>query len=175
MRIESERLVLRLPQAADVDELGTIYSEPETMRYVGGTVDPDDMPARIERMRSRWEERGFGTLVAERREDGRIVGDFGVYAWETLTWDLTTDLSLPHEVELGWLLGREFRGVGYATEAALTVRDWARAELAPPRLISLINVDNEASAAVARRLGCARAGRVETAKYGASEIWVHPQ
>lgn len=172
--IETQRLVLRLPQAEDVDKLGAIYSEPETMRFVGGTVDPDDMPARIERMRSRWEERGFGTLVATRREDGRIVGDFGVYAWETLTWDLTSDLSLPHEVELGWLLGQEYQRVGYATEAALAVRQWARGELAPPRLISLINVDNTASIGVARRLGCVLGGRVETAKYGLSEIWVHP-
>ncbi len=174
MRLETERLLLRLPQKEDADELGAIYAEPETMRFVGGTVARDDMPERLERMRSRWEERGFGTLVAERREDGRVVGDFGVYAWETQTWDLTSDLSLPHEIELGWLLGREFRGVGYATEAALALRDWARAELAPPRLISLINVDNEPSVAVARRLGCAPAGRVETAKYGTSEIWVHP-
>ncbi|MGH3008331.1 MAG: GNAT family N-acetyltransferase [Gaiellaceae bacterium] len=174
MRIETERLVLRLPQAGDVDELGAIYSEPETMRFIGGTVDPEDMPARIERMRSRWEERGFGSLVAGRREDGRIVGDFGVYAWETLTWDLTSDLSLPHEVELGWLLGERYRGLGDATEAALAVRESARSELAPPRLISLINVENEASAAVARRLGCDPTGRVETAKYGTSEIWVHP-
>jgi RimJ/RimL family protein N-acetyltransferase len=172
--IETERLVLRLPRPEDVDELGAIYREPETMRFIGATVDPADMPARLERMRSRWDERGFGSLVAERREDGRVVGDFGVYAWETLTWDLTSDLSLPHEVEVGWLLGMAYRGLGYATEAALAVREWARRELAPPRLISLISVDNEASQAVARRLGCAPADRVETAKYGTSQIWVHP-
>jgi RimJ/RimL family protein N-acetyltransferase len=172
--IETERLLLRLPQPDDVAELGAIYAEPGTMRFVGGTVDPDDMPARVERMRARWEERGFGTLVAERREDGRIVGDVGVYAWETQTWDLTTDLSLPHEIEIGWLLGEDFRRRGYATEAALALREWARRELAPPRLISLINVDNTPSSAVARRLGCTPSRRVETAKYGTSEIWVHP-
>lgn len=174
MQIETERLLLRRPRPEDAEELGEIYAEPDTMRFIGGTVPPDDMPARIERMRTRWEARGFGTLVAERREDGRIVGDFGVYAWETQTWDLTSDLSLPYEIELGWLLGQEYQGVGYATEAALALREWARNELAPPRLISLINVDNTASTAVARRLGCVPDGRVETAKYGTSGIWVHP-
>jgi RimJ/RimL family protein N-acetyltransferase len=136
MRIETERLVLRLPRPEDVDELGAIFAEPDTMYFVGGTVASEDMPARIANMRQRWDDRGFGTLVAERREDGRIVGDFGVYAW--------------------------------------AVRNWALRGLQPPRLISLINVDNVASSNVARRLGCAPGGRVETAKYGTSEIWVHP-
>jgi RimJ/RimL family protein N-acetyltransferase len=172
--IETERLILRLPEPGDATQLGAIFAEPDTMRFVGGTVEPDEMPARIESMRSRWDDRGFGTLVAERTEDGRVIGDFGVYAWETLSWDLTHDLSLPHEIELGWLLGRAYRGVGYATEAALAVREWALLELAPPRLISLINVENEASTAVARRLGCVADERIETAKYGTSQIWVHP-
>jgi RimJ/RimL family protein N-acetyltransferase len=172
--IETERLLLRLPRPEDAAELGAIFAEPETMRFVGGTVAPEDMPARIESMRSRWDDRGFGALVAERREDGRVIGDFGVYTLETQTWDITHDLSLPHEIELGWLLGRDYRRAGYATEAARAVRDWALRELRPPRLISLINVANEASAAVARRLGCTPGERVETARFGPSEIWLHP-
>jgi len=174
MRLETERLVLRLPGAGDVEQLAAIWAEEETMRFVGGTMSVEETRTAIERMAARWEQDGFGQLLAERREDGLLVGEFGIYTWETLTWDLTRDLSLPHEVELGWLLGLAFRGLGYATEAALALREWARRELAPPRLISLVNVENEASAAVARRLGCVAGGRVETARFGLSEIWVHP-
>jgi RimJ/RimL family protein N-acetyltransferase len=172
--IETERLLLRLPQPEDVDQMAAIYAEEDTMRFVGGTMDRADVPAKLENIRSRWDELGFGTLVAERREDGRLVGDFGLYAWETVTWDLTRDLSLPHEIELGWLLGHDNRGVGYATEAALALRDWALRELRPARLISLINFENAPSVAVARRLGCTPGGRVETAHFGAAQIWVHP-
>jgi RimJ/RimL family protein N-acetyltransferase len=173
--IETERLILRLPEPADAEELGAIYGEPETMRFVGGTIDPQQMPTQIESMRRRWDELGFGTLVLERREDGRVVGDVGVYAWETATWDNTRDLSLPHEIEIGWLLGGDYRGAGYATEAGRGLRDWARQKLAPERLISLIGADNEPSTAVARRLGCVRSGSIETAKYGVAEVWVHPE
>jgi RimJ/RimL family protein N-acetyltransferase len=172
--IETERLLLRLPEPKDAEQLGAIYGEPETMRFVGGTVGPEKMPAQIESMRRRWDELGFGTLVAELRDDGRVVGDFGVYVWETLTWDITRDLSLPHEIELGWLLGRDYRGAGYATEAARALRDWALRELAPPRLVSLINLENAPSAAVAQRLGCAPDARVETARFGRSQLWLHP-
>jgi RimJ/RimL family protein N-acetyltransferase len=172
--LETDRLVLRLPEPADAEELGAIFSEPGTMRFVGGPVSPGEMPVRIERMRSRWDERGFGVLVAERKDDGHIVGDFAVEAWETPRWEIAADLSLPHETELGWLLGREYQGVGYATEAARALREWALRDLAPPRLISLINVENEASAAVARRLGCVAGDRVDLARFGPSQIWVHP-
>jgi RimJ/RimL family protein N-acetyltransferase len=172
--IETKRLLLRLPEPDDAEALGAIFAEAGTMRFVGGTVDPEEMPARLESMRQRWNERGFGALVAERKDDGRVVGDFGVYAWETLTWDITHDLSLPHEIELGWLLGQDYRGAGYATEAALAVRDWAFREVRPGRLISLINVENAPSAAVARRLDCTPGGQVETARFGRSEIWLHP-
>jgi ribosomal-protein-alanine N-acetyltransferase len=172
--IETERLILRLPRPNDVEELAAIYAEPETMRFVGGTVEAADVQGIVERIPARWEQDGFGQLLAERREDGRVVGRFGIFTWETLTWHLTRDLSLSHEVELGWLLGQEFQGQGYATEASLALREWTLRELAPPRLISLVNVHNSASTALARRLGCVSDGRVETAHFGLSEIWTHP-
>ena len=52
------------------------------------------------------------------------------------------------EIELGWLLRRRFWGRGYATEAARALRP-----LVPGRVISLIRVENGASANVARKLG----------------------
>lgn len=174
MWIETERLVLRPPVPADVPGLAPIWAEEETMRFVGGVVDEECTRSRLEQARERWERDGFGLVIAERREDRRIVGELGIFTWETVTWDLTEDPSLPHEVELGWLLGRDYQGRGYATEAARALREWALRELAPPRLVSLINVENEPSQRLARRLGCTPERRVETAKYGISELWLHP-
>ncbi|HEY2072633.1 MAG TPA: GNAT family N-acetyltransferase [Gaiellaceae bacterium] len=171
--IQTERLVLRKPRLEDADQLAAIFAEEETMRFVGGTVSADETCARIERMAARWDRDGFGQLLAERRDDGRIAGRFGIFTWATDDWDTTEDLTRPYELELGWLLGRDFHGFGYATEAAGAVRDWTIRTLSPPRLISLVNIDNVASAAVARRLGCRSAGRVETLRFGLSEVWVH--
>ena len=113
--IESDRLLLRKPGLPDAAELAKIFADEETMPFIGGTAMAET-ERRIERMCARWEQDGFGQLLAERREDGRVVGRFGIFTWETITWDTTEDLSLPHEFELGWLLGREFQGVGYAME-----------------------------------------------------------
>ncbi len=172
--LETERLLLRLPRLEDAEQLAAIYAEEETMRFVGGTLDSEQTRVVLERIPARWARDGFGQLLAERRTDGRVVGDFGIYTWETRSWDLTDDLSLPHEVELGWLLGGDYRGLGYATEAARALREWAQRTLRPSRLISLVNVENAASTRLARRLGCLPGGQVETARFGRSEIWVHP-
>ena len=55
--------------------------------------------------------------------------------------------------EIGWMLAREHWGHGYASEAALALRDWALAERGLTRLISLIRPGNEASVRVAARIG----------------------
>ena len=70
------------------------------------------------------------------------------------------------EVELGWMLLPEHRGVGYATEAALALRP-----LEGTRVISLIRTDNPASEAVARRLGATQERVLEYWGYETG-VWV---
>ena len=57
------------------------------------------------------------------------------------------------ETELGWGLEHVAWGHGYATEAAIAVRDWALREVQPRRLISLIHPENVRSIRVAEKIG----------------------
>ncbi len=57
------------------------------------------------------------------------------------------------EKELGWMLYDGFEGQGYATEAAIALRDWAFATLELESLVSYFDPANAASMAVAKRLG----------------------
>lgn len=70
------------------------------------------------------------------------------------------------EVELGWMLLPNYRGLGYATEAALALRP-----LEGDRVISLIRSDNPASQAVARRLGAKRERLIDYWGYETG-VWV---
>ena len=63
--------------------------------------------------------------------------------------------------EVGYWLGASHRGRGYATEAAAAVLAEVRQKLDRPMLGSLIGPDNEASIAVAKRLGMICQGPVE--------------
>src|SRR5699024_4057866 len=56
------------------------------------------------------------------------------------------------DVELGWMLMRQHRHHGYATEASEAALDFAWQELKLPRVISLIRKGNDASVNIARRL-----------------------
>jgi len=124
--IETDRLLLRKPRLEDAPDLAVAYADPEVVRYIGDG----------------------STATLERREDGRVVGRAGFLRWDPETWEVGGT-----ETELGWLLAREHWGQGYATEAALALRDWAFEERGLTRLISLIQHENLRSIRVAERLG----------------------
>ncbi len=171
--IETERLVLRKPRLEDADGVREYASDPEVMRFLGGAPEGDlDAREVIERWLARWEANGVGHFAVERREDGRFLGRVGVIVWDTRDWQVSTfgDAAEHAQPELGWALARAHWGSGYATEAALAVRDWADCE----RLISLIHPDNGPSNRVAKRLGATPTETV-TVKEKPAVIWVHPR
>jgi RimJ/RimL family protein N-acetyltransferase len=61
--------------------------------------------------------------------------------------------------EVGWGIARSQWRRGYAAEAAAAAIDWAFANLGWTEVIHIIDVDNVASAAVARKLGSQNSGR----------------
>jgi RimJ/RimL family protein N-acetyltransferase len=148
--LTTERLLLRKPRLDDADELVAAYSDPETMRYIGdgSTIDLAGTKAAIEKWLARWDANGLGFFVLERRDDRRIVGRAGFLVWDSETWTVS-ELDDRSEVEIGWTLARAHWGHGYATEAALALRDWTDRR----RLISLIQHGNERSVRVAEKLG----------------------
>jgi RimJ/RimL family protein N-acetyltransferase len=111
---------------------------------------------------TRWEANGLGLCALERRHDGRVLGRAGFLVWDTAVWEPSTfaEAGERAQVELGWMLAREHWRRGYATEAALALRDWAFAERGLTRLISLIRPGNEPSVRVAERIGERHAGEI---------------
>ena len=157
VKLETERLVLRPAVEGDLAALAEVFADPEVMRYIGpGTPwTPKRTAEGLARWTAFWQADGFGMLAVTRREDGRVLGDVGLLAWDPRSWRPGSRAAIgpDAEVEIGWRLGRANWGQGYATEAALAVRDWARDELGLERLISLIHPDNAASIRVAEKLG----------------------
>lgn len=145
--LETERLLLRKPRPEDADALVEVISDPETMRYIGDGSTGGIAAARhaIRRWLQRWDESGIGQFLVERRDDGRFVGRAGFLVWDPETWKPASK----GETEIGWTIVRSLWGNGYATEAALALRDWTDR----PRLISLIQQGNERSIRVAEKIG----------------------
>lgn len=139
--IETERLTLRPLSEADFGAWADFIGDPEATRLLH-TPDPVTDPERVRASLGRWigtfdDPVGMYTLIV--RETGETAGFVG-FAPRDHPWG--------HELELGWLLRRVFWGRGYATEAARALRP-----LVDDRVVSMIRVENDASANVARKLG----------------------
>jgi RimJ/RimL family protein N-acetyltransferase len=144
VRLETERLVLRMFREADFESYARIFSDPEVMRYLGDGKPLD----RHEAWRSmafhlgHWTLRGYGMWAVEEKASGALVGRIGLLnpdGWPGF--------------ELGWALGREHWGRGYATEGARRALAYAFTELGRGHVISVILPENGASIRVAERLG----------------------
>lgn len=156
MRLETERLVLRIPEPEDRDGYAEMWGDPEVVRFLGGTtVAPDEVPAGIDRMLGQWERHGVGLFSVVRKDDDRLVGRVGYLLWDTERWvhAMREELEGDLELEIGWTLIRAFWNQGYATEAAIACRDHAFDELGRERVISLIAPENVASIRVAEKIG----------------------
>jgi ribosomal-protein-alanine N-acetyltransferase len=148
--IERDRLLLRLPRPEDAPDLAVAYAEPETVRYIGDgtTATLEEVEAAIARWLEPSENWGVSLFSLEWREDGRVLGRAGFLRWDPETWAIGGT-----ETEIGWLLGHDHWGCGYATEAAVAFRDWAIRARGLRRLISLIQHGNLRSVRVAETIG----------------------
>jgi [ribosomal protein S5]-alanine N-acetyltransferase len=142
--LTTERLLLRQWRAADLDGFAEMMAEPSISRYLG-----DGQPmTRFDSWRSlmafagAWRLLGFAHWVLELRETGEYVGRAG--PWRPDGWPA---------LEIGWAISPRHQGRGYATEAGRAAQRVVWEAMAPDRLISLVRPGNEASMAVARKLG----------------------
>jgi [ribosomal protein S5]-alanine N-acetyltransferase len=142
--LTTERLVLRPLRESDLDALAAIYADPKVMRFLGGPRTREDTRTGLDWIIAAHREQGFGLWAATLRADGTLIGRCGI---------LVQDVEGATEHEIAYLLGSQWWGRGYATEAAAAIRDHARAQLGRGRLISLIDPENAASKAVATRIG----------------------
>ncbi len=156
MRLETERLLLRIPEERDVDGYLEVYGDPDVMRFLGGAKSKrEDVVAVVERMRRHWDRHGIGLFSVVRKEDERLLGRVGFLLWDPVRWvnAMRAELDGELELEIGWTLGSGHWSRGYATEAAVACRDLALGELGWKRIVSLIDRDNAASIRVAEKIG----------------------
>ena len=159
--MDTERLDLRLLSEDDLDAWSEFLGDAEATRLLH-TPEPVLDPERVLAGLHRWvamTEDPIGMYALVERESGETVGFVGF---------VRRDLDWGEEIELGWLIRRAHWGHGYATEAARALRP-----LVPGRIVSMIRVENEASANVARKLGMSIERELEY--YGfMTHVWVSP-
>jgi RimJ/RimL family protein N-acetyltransferase len=164
--LETERLILRAPQASDFEVFAPFVMS-DRAGYIGGGADKDIGHAwRVLAILSgHWHLRGFGTFVAEEKATGLPIGSMG--PWFPGDWP---------EQELGWTIWTQAaEGQGYAFEAVKTIRRHAYADLGWRTAVSYIDPTNTRSQALAQRLGCRLdADATPPQRDNPIEVWRHP-
>jgi RimJ/RimL family protein N-acetyltransferase len=141
--LTTERLTLRMLQHSDFDEYAAIHSDPDVTRYTARMhFNELDCWRHLAMIVGHWQLRGFGMWGVFERDTNRLAGRVGFY--QPATWP---------DFELGWTIGKEFWGKGYAPEAARACLDYAFDEMKRTRVISLIDPQNAASIRVAEKIG----------------------
>ena len=174
--LRTPRLVLRRLTGDDLPAYAALVSDPEVMRFIGGSRAVREAARSIAAINARYEEDGFGVLGIERRADARLIGRVGFWVWDRTDWTsghTRHGLGERAEVELGWALMRSAWGYGFATEAAAAMRDHAFRQLRLTRLISLIHPENDRSLRLAHRLGAIHEQDIDTARWGPAHLFVH--
>src|SRR5688572_18812509 len=146
--IETARLVLRRPTAADIPQIFERYAaDPEVTRYLAWPrhTSRDDTRAFLAFSDAAWERWPSGPLLMFARDTGQLVGSSGLTFEDT--WLAQT----------GYVLARDAWGLGYATESLQAMVRLAES-LGVVRLYAHCHVDHTASARVLEKCGFEREG-----------------
>ena len=152
--IETERLLLRQWQGRDMAPYAAMLSDPGTARFI--TVDGkpvvDEMTGwrHTVVMAGHWVIHGAGMFVVEEKSSGQFAGRVG--PWRPPGWP---------GFEVGWGIARDFRGKGYAVEAASASIDWVFDSFEIDEIMHCIESTNMPSQGVARSLGARKEREID--------------
>ena len=147
--IETERLILRAWAKTDFRPWVEIMQHPDVHRHFGPNPMPlEDTWRRLVASVGSWQLLGFGSWAVERKADGRLAGNVGLFnAWR----DLQPEFG--EQPEMGWIFAAETHGQGLASEACGAALAWAEANLEPTPIWAIIAPKNAPSLRLAQRLG----------------------
>ena len=142
--IETTRLILRPFSLDDAEPLFQILGTQGILQYFPSSDPPDR--ERVQRMVQRqiehWQKHGYGWWAVEPLHDSRLIG------WSGLQYLPETD-----EIEIGYLLSKQYWGRGLATESATAGIEFGFNQLGVREIIGIVHPDNFASQRVLEKIG----------------------
>src|ERR1041384_1678306 len=144
--LETSRLILRHLERNDLNDLYTLYSDPEIRKYF-----PEGVLTLAEtREHLEWYMDGprdhpqLGLWATIHKETGRFIGRCGLLTWE---------INGVSQIEIAYLIDKVYWNQGLATEAAQGLLRYGFEKLKLSRMICMMHPDNTASQRVAEKIG----------------------
>lgn len=142
---ETERCIIRELTLQDMDALFTLYADKDISKFTENLFDKEEeteyQRAYINNM---YRYFGYGIWLVFHKETGDLIGRAGLEHRE---------YGEELELELGYLIEKKYQRQGYATEVCKAIIDYAKDEICAFGVNCLIEEENTASIALAKKLG----------------------
>jgi RimJ/RimL family protein N-acetyltransferase len=160
MQLETERLILRDFVIDDAGALAACRQGEDFWRYYEPEKDIAAYARGHVEMFVAWQSespRRLFQLAVVLKDSRRLIGSCGIRQRPQVSYGV----SSPSEADIGYELGPEHWGQGYATEAANAMLEFGFGELKLHRVWSICLAENEASWRVMERAGLRREGLLQ--------------
>lgn len=143
---KTKRITIREMTVEDVKALYTIYQDPEVCQYVDRLEErvEDEEEKMRAYIRYAYGFFGYGIWGIFDESGTRLIGRCGIQ---------NTTIDGEDEIELSYLLDRQYWGCGYGLECTRAVLRYAAEYLGIKRVVAVIPIGNERSIRLAKRLG----------------------
>lgn len=152
--IRTSRILLRQWRESDLEPLIAMGLDPVVMKHFPSLQTREQTLAMFDRIKSHWEQHGFGAFAVEIPGEVEFAGFVGIIVPRF-------EASFTPCVEMLWRLIPSVHNKGYATEAAQACRDWGFTQLGFKEILAFAVPPNLASRRVMEKIGMTQDGEVD--------------
>lgn len=147
--IETERLILRTWKESDAEAYFTINQDPKVLEFLPGPLMMDVVKQFIADKNQCFVDHGYTLWAVEEKMTGAMMGFIG---FSSPSWKA----HFTPCIEIGWRLGSQYWGKGYATEGAKAVLEYGFKQFGWEEIVSFTVPDNSRSIRVMEKIGMKR-------------------
>src|SRR3990167_2232368 len=147
--LETERLILRTWKKEDAEVYFQINQNPKVIEFLGGPLTREQIYDFIPAVNKHQEKQGYTLWAVELKETGELIGFIGL---NYIDWEA----HFTPAVEVGWRLGSQYWGNGYATEGAKAALDYGFKQCGLKEIVSFTVPANVRSIRVMEKIGLKR-------------------
>ena len=148
--LETERLIIREFDDADITSLYEIMKKPEVMYAWEHGFTFEETQKWFARQRERYQQNGFGFFAVLKKTTGALIGQAGIIA---------SDIEGKPITEIGYIFNNSVWGNGYAAEAVSALIQAAFETFCIDKLYCTMRIENLQSVKLAERLGFQHIGK----------------
>lgn len=159
--LETNRTRIREISCEDLQELYQIYDEEEIKKQVEPlyTDFEEELAYTKDYIRYQYGFYDFGMWIIEEKQTGKVIGRAGFdilkdeSSMPTFCEKRALEERKDFAMELGYILAKEYRRQGIATEVCQALMEYAKTYIPYGTIYAKCNYDNEASIKLLRKLG----------------------